>query len=420
MDMQKQYSLLTLLPYKADVQILDKLLRDRIVQLLIWLMGETIRTLDDFTKTTQSTAFDPHVGENLCQIRAALLLSLMDEYASDDNFKMTCITLRQQFTTLLNELSILTTTPEIEVLTLQNFLESKNLLLGIDSRIFTLVLMHFLTTFRIFDNAENSVIDYAKMTGTLSVSKNLCRRFIHHYQKLLSQISSQFLFKLAAPFGATWIKILQALSHEDEDARTTLPCYLVMKVLFHYLQQQKINILFVVRQQQSTQLINLFYKYESQKNHYVLKTKLNDTDLNSHSLVIHGISHRKGPLTAKYQEQFENIGMFNILMANMAAHPQYSGRKLSHLKENPFRILKADEDQAMSLLINEVETEFLEMKCLSDKHGCNEFQHDMLFIRHIFCDTVKNQLSCVNKQLFYREQAKNNLSLEENWMPQFA
>jgi hypothetical protein len=75
--------ILDLLPYKPTVKIYDSVLAIRILTLLASLANEVIESTEDFFLTKNMINFDAHVGENLCQIRACLLLELEQEFTRE-------------------------------------------------------------------------------------------------------------------------------------------------------------------------------------------------------------------------------------------------------------------------------------------------------------------------------------------------
>lgn len=405
--------LLDFLPYNHDVQIFDHNLRSRIIELAAFITREVIETIEDFFVKGCLTAFDPHVGENLCQIRAVQILDYLDELNSDPKSTYGYLEYRIQLKTQLSKLNVIQNTPLTPGQTIFMLLESNEIDIVIDQKLFMLTLMHFLTKFRICNPFDNTIIDYQKMTSKLNISKNLARRIIHDYQKKLSKFCCDYVAQFAPQIHPLLPKILDLFRYTDDDARTTLPCYLVMEVLMWRLRALQKNILFVVKHthDESKQFITLFYRYNQKTEHYELKISPSKQDTAKACLVIHGISCSEDWIKVNYKARFEYMGMQQILMSNMATHSQYSGKKFASLKNNPYSPLMACSDQELSQYASDLEATFLEMKRLGLKTGCLEQIPTTLFIRHIFTDTAINQLEFAKNQEFYTEQIEKHGAL---------
>jgi hypothetical protein len=108
-----------------------------------------------------------------------------------------------------------------------------------------------------------------------------------------------------------------------------------------------------------------------------------------------------------YENRIIETGLINIILANMAAHPQYSGNKLHSLQNNPFENIAQ---------FKNLSQEIKQMKSFSKIHGCCETNKSLFFIKHIFCGYPADQLlefypqreDCNKKQLRkYLETALN-------------
>ena len=95
---------------------------------------------------------------------------------------------------------------------------------------------------------------------------------------------------------------------------------------------------------------------------------------------------------------FKNKNIYQIIMAGMADHPQYSGKKLSSIKEGSFSDIR----------FNEFRLKFFDMKLFSQKFGCSSKDSRTLFIRHIFFDYISNQLKCMEQGFFYSDSIVNS------------
>ena len=130
-------------------------------------------------------------------------------------------------------------------------------------------------------------------------------------------------------------------------------------------------------------------------------------------MVINGISVSE-QLQSKesFIQRLMNVELTDIILSNMAYHPQYSGIKLNSVSFNPFQkfVTKKHEElettydinnsdktsyqqiQEAIYIVGYLEDEFLKMKQFAKNNGCCKTNQSLFFIRHIFCDTIKNQL----------------------------
>lgn len=402
--MFQEKKLIDLLPYEPRVKIFEKELEKRILSLIALILQELIESIQDFYLKNKFTAFDPHVGESLCQIRACKLLDIYFE----SGVSTAVIAEQKEFVTQLQ--SLLSKTRNLldqnhdEVLdwdtTVASYLNKHQLNILISHDLFFLMISRFLTKFRKINELENTMIDYSKLISSWKVSKNICRRIIHQYQKHLSRYSYEYIERKASQTQVIDSEFLRKLKQEDDDARCTLPCYLVTKVLLADLKEKNANMLFVVRNEHTLKLTTLFFKYNNIEEKFISCSAPTSDDLKQPCFVLHGIS-TSNATEEEYKIIFNKIGVEKIIGLDSASHPQHSGKKLAHLKANPFLPIIADIDEKISRLAMNNEAQFLSLKERSEQLGCNRLNYELIFIRHIFCDRLDSQLEYVQQRYFY-------------------
>ncbi len=324
--------LIDLLPYEQDVKILDNTLKERLLSLVSFMVKEIISSIQDFYFKKQLLSFDPHVGENLCQIRACQILDLhLETQQTPSNILLQSVNLKR-FENLLRDVDYLVMTKAYEQtcedreLTIGKYLANLNLNVSISETLHFLTLSHFLTRYRVFNSQENTLIDYSKLIADLGVSKNLSRRLIHLYQKQLSKHSFEYVKKAAITHTSFPLEMINLLQNTDDDGRMNLPCYIIMETLLADLKAKKLPILFVVRHELMTpkRFSTLVYVYDEAKQQFCYQPNPTDNLLTSFCFVIHGISNRdSNQSVTNYSKQFNEIGLERVIMANMASHPQY-------------------------------------------------------------------------------------------------
>ncbi len=407
----KLYFFEDLLPYKVNCNLPDLKVKVRVLSLTCFIIEKTIDALTSFYINKNFIMFDPHVGENLCQIRACQILDLFEEYIENEkaiknNIETELKTLKDKKDAITKFLN-LNPSQYDKVNTLSDLMSMTGMKFKLSWRAYYLFLCYFLTIFRIFNLEENTVINYRSMVNEIGVSKNLARKIIHEYQKKLSEESCNYVERILGDAGVEEFKI-NLFRMVDDDARHTLPCYLTMKILLKKLMQLKSTVLFVVRSCSGGVKSNIYfsYLYSDITKKYEFHLKPIDHNRNLHAFIVHGVT--ASPLDSigaikKYLNQVRSIGLENLIMANMATHPQYSGNNLNALKYNPFIALSNNRGSFEDYQYTQLQNEFMAMKRYSEDVGCSEFQPKLFFIRHISVDYERNQMQRVIDRLFYSD-----------------
>jgi hypothetical protein len=404
--MLQEKSLIDFLPYDSEVKILESSLKKRILSFILVVLDELVETIQDFYFKKKMTAFDPHVGEGLCQIRACQLLDIYYQTKDEPLFEDSALKIKK-FNEIKKNIKYLLECDDVnnqsdENYTVGSYLKQLQLHIPISHNLFFLMLSHFLTKFRKINELENTMINYPKLISYLKLSKNISRRIIHQYQKQLSEYSYYYVEHKALLYKVINIDFLRMLQRFDDDGRYTLPCYIVTKVLLADLKAKKTNILFVVRHDKSLKFTTLLYSYDIRLEQYVFCTNPTPVVLNSPCFVLHGVSNQEcDEETNRYVDKFNNIGANTVITLDSAAHPQHSGKKLSELKWNPFLPIIRGNNKELAALAMNIEEQFHSMKAMSERVGCNSINPKLIFIRHIFCDHLDKQLQYVSNHYFY-------------------
>lgn len=100
------------------------------------------------------------------------------------------------------------------------------------------------------------------------------------------------------------------------------------------------------------------------------------------------------------------IGVKDCILANMVIHPQYSGKKLTGIKNFFLTPIiscssKSISDNALLLLES-----YVNHKHIAENYGCSDNKQSLFYIRHIFCDYVDHQLSLATNGVFYSDAFK--------------
>lgn len=425
MNQSAQYTLLDLLPYNESTLLNEPKIKYRVLSVIGNMLHTMIESLTTFYKHNDLLFFDPHVGENLCQIRACQTLDIYLQHLSNkDFFDMSYKQEVKIYQDKLQRVEHLLNSDTLgyEHVRLKQFLLVHDIDVPISTITLFLTLSHFLTKFKSYNDEENTIINYSYIRSNWGISKNLSRRMIHQYQKKISQLSCEFI--TSRTLDCTSLKmrpeILALLQHTDDDGRHTLPCYVVMAVLMEYLTINKVDILLIVRSEGDTpKVIKPFvFSYSDESKDYHLLNFTTKIQKEQPCFVISCVtsSSLSSPTLAReYTDKIKKIGLLNLIMANMAGHPQYSGKKLTALKDNPFTPMIASCNREISKNALMLELVYREMRDIAQQHGCTQENSNLFFIRHIYTDILQRQLNLIESGQFYSDMLPNSLSQAHNF-----
>lgn len=413
----KSYSLLDFMPYGKHTRLCDYRQNIKVLQLYIHLLKKISVSTHDFLAQNLSK-FDPHIGDNLCQIRACMLL---DYYRTEENNLPSTFNYHDFIHELKSEIfnaeQILASHKQNLVLwgkkqyrnpfynlDINDFFSQLELKILIPEKIFILTLCHFLTDYRMLNTEQNFVINYTRLQKELDLSKDFCRRMTHLYQKQLSILSCEYVSKLVnqSQLPITTQFIEDNLQYDD-DGRCVLPCFLVMPILMERLQQLNIPITLIIKNpfiyQEKCEHLN----YQAGPQQYSLYSLSSIDPKNSTGFIIHCISYFQGKSFCEFKRKIKKYSINDLLLACMASHPQFSGKNLIALKNNPFKRHKNKSPK----LANTLEKQLFAYKNLSNHLGCHKEKPMTLFIQHIFADNINQQINHANNNKFYAEQLTN-------------
>ena len=404
------YKLTNLMPYGENTRLCDYRQNIKIIKVAIKLLTITADAIQDFL-SQDLAKLDPHVGDNLCQIRACMLLDFFKlkqagEF-SQPNYQALLTDIKKK---IIFAESIFTYHQHNLILwqkkqyknpfynmSIEQFLEKTGLNIRLPEKIFCLSLCAFLSHYRTLDTEQNFVINYARLKLDFETSKDFCRRIVHHCQKTLSILSSQYIKQLAQ--HSQWPITAECINEnlcQDDDGRYVLPCFLIMPLLLERLLQLNIPVTLITKNPfiSEDKCEHLNYQAGS-KDHNLYH--LTPTTPNSTGFIIHCISYYHGKTFTEFKREIKRYSLHDLLLACMASHPQFSGKRLTHLKNNPFK-------NQTKKLANTLEKQLFAYKNLSHYLGCHKEKPMTLFIQHIFADNISQQVSFANGNKFYADQ----------------
>ncbi len=404
------YSCIELLPQSSNTQIPNHVKGSKILWILEKIIEHMIEALKSFFISQKYYEFDPHVGETACQIRAYHIFELsclIKKYKI--NIKNKLHSLENLKKIILVEIERLQSSESKKIkglkpVSLEVFLVKQQFFVTFNSLEIYLFLCRFLSIYKIFDKYQEPIINYPLLCRNLEINKNLARKIIHQYQIKLSKISCDKILgatKKNYEFILSY-KYLSQFLHLDDDGRNVLPCYLVTKVLLKCLQKKDNVILIVCKRKNHFGMIDnivLPFKFNSQGEFAYFPTDKIEKKQNRPCYVIEGIvNYERNNIEPEksYISRFLKTGLKKIILANMAIHPQYSGKKLYKLSINPFHYKKNNINKKTC----QIEKEFSIMRKTAKLIGCSYENPKLFYIKHIYCDNLVRHTTTINNSKF--------------------
>jgi len=104
-----------------------------------------------------------------------------------------------------------------------------------------------------------------------------------------------------------------------------------------------------------------------------------------------------------YIDRFQKVGLKDIILCNMAHHPQYSGKKLAAVSQRLHSGMPNNDASISYAIIEDLYTNY---RNRAQKLGCNLTDPALFYIKHIFCDSLRNLLERINTTTGY-ERSKH-------------
>lgn len=410
--LDEKHNILSLLPYSENAQLVNKQQKLDDLYFIKAVVDFSIIALKQFM-AGNLVFFDAQVGENLCQIRACKILYLAKKWlyipSSKEEFSKE-IKLFKDYKSKLEfiifewENAIKHSTAFNKNLdgteNISDFFTRHDLLLDLSDDFIFIITCCFLTHFNIRDNNIPVAINLEYISREFHISKYRSKRLTHKYQQLICKLGCNFIMNIAnqLPSQHRFMEILPALYQVADEDRTVLPCYTVSEIILYHNQKEKIPILFIVHQltnsefQHKQQIIYFLFTCDNEQKDWLLTPC--SSYLSDHCMIVTGeVIHQPNKThetTKQYVTRILEEGPLKLILANTAIHPQYSGKKLSSWRENPFPILM---QECSSTIKNQHENNLLTMQQFAVDYGCSKQNRSLFFLRHIYANSLEEEIN---------------------------
>ncbi|MGQ3892069.1 hypothetical protein [Legionella sp. CNM-4043-24] len=405
----EKYTNLSLLPYSASSQLINKQQKLSDLYLMKTVMDSAITALKTFIDGDLA-AFDAQVGENLCQIRAYKILLLAKKWLAHATSKTDFQGYITQLCNQRNQLERIIIEWEQAIKqskafnknldgseNIIDFFARHGLIFDINEDILFIISCRFLTHFNIRDNNIPVAINLPRIASEYSVSKYRAKRLAHHYQQLVCKFGCDFIINIAhdLPKESNYTDVLPSLYKIADEDRAVLPCFVVSEIIFNHAIQEELPVLLIV---------NRFKAHDSERYdviHFLMQGDDSEFSLlpcNSylaqHCLVVSGEVYDNYAYNNESPEDYINRVLtenpLKLILANTSIHPQYSGKKLEAFRDNPFHSILSDCGKPRA---SKQENELIAMQNYAMASGCSKQNPSTYFLKHVYANTIANEIN---------------------------
>ena len=347
-----------------------------------------------FFVTNKLRTLDPLVCENACHIRSFILWQMVQKYQTKRTFQQWTLFIKS-LDELIQKIYSLPPIDESTKQTIEEYLTQHGLLIEIEEDflfdIKFIFLSHLLTLTKkeypstTFMLHEKTCLEALSHTGLVH---NKVKSLVSSAQKELSIMSCDFIQIQSMRLQNSRLNHLLVPRYDDHK-RSYLPQYPTAKVIF--LSALELNTPIIIKL--SRYIDNQFHEEltlgcipSDDKTDFKLTSNI---DTNNQAAIICGgvMNEKERTPTEDYIHRLSRYSLLQVLLANFAAHPQFSG----NLRETPCIYEEAfnNQENSQSQITQEWD-EYNKNINFAKKEGCSLENPTLLFINHVFCDLVRS------------------------------
>lgn len=353
-------------------------------------------------------SFDALVGDNACHIRTCALINISN---LSENFYSTLHEITSNLQHIINTLQDILIDEVDNDLSIKDFLIKKELIFLIPfqfkEQIKYIIDSYLLTLTK--ETLPKEGLTLLEKTNYQAVrdwefAYNRAQFLVHHTQKSLSAQSCAYVIREASHLDNEALNQLLQIK-KDTHGRSFLPQYFAAKALFLRSLAQNQSLLIKITRYFKNSFYDcnfLWFKTNKNKNDFELSTIPQN---NNPIIILSGVVnyHDIPEPIQDYQTRLLSHSLIDIILANFAIHPQYSG-DLKQLPP-PFEEVideliaknKSTNFKPDSFSTNKVVTGILAEKEVFEKskkfaidHGCSLENPSLLFFNHMYCDLASH------------------------------
>lgn len=344
----------------------------------------------------QISHLDPLVCENACHIRAFVLWQIFEKYERENRWHE-WYEIIDKIDDMVVQIEQSYQFDEHTKQSFESYFLEKHLFVELDPDLFFdikfVFLSHILTLTKKDYPSSNFML--CEKTDLHALEKfglvhNKVKTLVASAQRDLSRMSCLSLKKSSYLFDKDVLQSLLTIRNDDH-GRSFLPQYLTGKVIFNEVLNKRIPLILkinrFVNSIQHDQVVCGFIVNTSYQS-FEYTTLLENTD-STLAIVCEGVVNYdfSAESSMSYLERLKKVSLLDVLLANFAAHPQFSGTLRN--TECIYTEYKRLFPELIPKLIQEFDM-FNEHNRLARTLGCSLNNPSLLFLNHIYCDAVSN------------------------------
>lgn len=394
-DDKKKYKLIDLLPQSSKATVDRKDFRKNVLTLIRFITSEIIRVVG-LLEEKKYNRFDSHVGDSLCQVRAFMVHSIVEDGLLCNKEYLKQVSSRAKKSNQIADILIgkLSKNEEVAVRgsDLHDYLEMSDLNITLSQDLYIIIISSILEEFKIVEKSirkYHAEINYKKMGLKIGLSKKSLRKLIHALQLKMAFISCQYVEYISSSIDVK--EILSCLKKIDDDGRYVFPCHIATSILIRYALTKPQGIVFKI---ESTRMVDevvfdhvCFYLRSNAFGFEIID--FSDSYLGYPCILIDGITEYEGGKVEPKEFFINRIlshGFEKVISCYMAKHDQYPGKKLENINNNFEKILSPKD--ISNSFIELYKEKYLSERELAIRMGCCYENSSLFLIRHIFCSTL--------------------------------
>jgi len=402
--------MLTLLPTNPDSLLVSRKEKLSSLSLLLKLTEEAIEALNCFLNKNYKD-FDAQVGETSCQIRAYKICMLANSEEFIDQILIEFERLIQYRLKILTQINYQESEAALnnsfnkdldKKEKLGYFLKRKDFLIELNSDIKFIITARFLKKYCIADNeGYPKAIDYTLIKLNFNIGSTPSKKVANYYQALLSKLSCNFILNLLNdyPINDGSHKNLHHLIREGERKRLATPYYNSTKILINNLTTSNLPIILSITIERNKKYEKLVFLFKRNPNtgNLILQRRIDIFNNEEPCIVFKGISlldrDTGNHALTQYLKKLFTHNPITLILNNAATHPQFTGLIQNSYKAESHELTKQEilKQEPLAKIKEKMHQELAQMRANSEALGCSKDNPSLFFIKHIFCDLVKNE-----------------------------
>lgn len=332
-------TLLDLLPASPNAMLKTPEEKVKFLKMYAYFVKLAIESFETFLKGDLQK-FDAHVGDTACQIRAYRVLKLYHFSTTRARLPSVIVTFQKMLDVLDTLIVEFFATKQKAYISRKDFLDVLKIEMSLDEDLVFLIAAFFLKKYSVIDDEIRIMgrIEHEKMQQELSfATKTALCRFVAILQRFLVQDSYDFLESLTI-INEKLHRVSALLANTllyDDVGRALVPIFVSNYIIFTDILSSRINVKLICKTQ-SGKYASLIFRADPSGTAFNVSDKAQE---DGPCLVIKGEASRLNKKEEVLYYINQAGGLFELLLATVAVHPQFSGQRFTAYNADFFNFL---------------------------------------------------------------------------------